>query len=132
MLLTSTHGEELMVDLEQICGDPDTSDCYVVLFKHNETHIGFIASRAANLVHLANLRRLGTAIGSCALAEELEAFSISYRKTGKRAKSSGVTEITFAVKNGNEAAISKFLEYARQCRVLPNPIVSDMRSFSLK
>lgn len=121
-----------MINFEQLSGDPDISDCYAVLFQHSETHIGFVASRAANLVPIPYLQRLNAAIRSCELAHKLEEFGMPPTMIHGRNCTTMVVGISFAVKNDNEKYISKFLEYARQCRVLPNPIVSDLRSFKLK
>lgn len=118
-----------MIDFEQSYGDPRVADSYVVLFRHGK-HIGFIATKAA-VVLPHDLRRLRLALDSCSLANELLSLEIVYRKTGKGANS-GIIEISFAVKNGNEVSIQKFLEYARQSQILQNPIVSDMRDFTLK
>jgi len=120
-----------MFTIEDIGTDARSADGYVVLFKLGKSHTGVLAVPAFPPKSSA-LRKLSKAIESHArLSVQLESFTIEPRAVGNLT-TPNVYEIKFGVKIGTEIVITDFLEFARQARVITNPIVSDMRNFKIK
>jgi len=118
-------------NIEDIGTDARSADGYVVLFKHNQDHTGVVA-KPANCPTGGSLRRLTHAIESSPkLKTHLKGFRVVPRTIGS-ATVPNVYEVVFAVRNTDDEPITLFLEFARQCRVIENPIVTDMRHFKLR
>ncbi len=117
--------------LEDITTDARVADGYVVLFKYKNM-TGFLAVPATP-PRSSGLRKLLNAVKDHPrLSVALEGFEIGVRKVGQGAESN-VFDIKFAVRNGDDVEpILLFLEYLKQCRVISNPIVSDIRRFKIK
>ena len=111
---------------EEIGSDATKADSYVVVFKiDNPNMIGVLAVPSTD-TRASSFRKLTKAISSHPrLGIQLEGYQATRRQTKQRA----VYEIKFAVRAGMENAILEFFEYAKQARVIENPIISDMRDF---
>lgn len=116
-----------MATIEDTGGDARSGDGYVILFKIVEPHMTGVLAVPAKSPPARSLSRLARAINRHdRLSVQLEGFEVTSRQTGK----TGVCEIKFAVRAGMEQVIQEFLEYAKQARVLTNPIISDLREFN--
>lgn len=115
-----------MSKIEEIGTNARSADGYVVLFRINDGRTGVLVVPTKPLAF--SLRKLTKAI-EChqRLDPLLEGFQITQRVL-KNSRS--VSEIKFAIRGEGDTLIEEFLEYAKQARVLINPIVSDLRDFS--
>ncbi len=121
-----------MSTIEEIGTDARSADGYVVIFRYSKNVTGVLAVPAQPPKSTA-LRKLKKVISTHeSLSVVLEGFEIEPRSVG-RVTPAKLYEIKFGVKSGSEdKSIALFLEFARQCCVLTNPIVSDVRHFKLK
>jgi hypothetical protein len=118
--------------LDEVTTDARSADGYVVLFKHSARMTGVLAVPATP-PRSGSLKKLQKVIETHPqLSVVLEGFSIDSRTVGK-SNHANVFEIKFAIRNGKEVGpILLFLEYLRQCRIITNPIVSDIRDFKVR
>lgn len=118
-----------MLNIEEIGADSRHADGYVALFRINQTFLTGVLVVLAKAPGAAAIRKLTHAIESHpSLKVELKGYQAE-RRTLKNGSS--VYEIKFAVETGKDHLIFEFLEYAKQSRVLTNPILSDTRNFKL-
>ncbi len=115
-----------MSTIEDTKGDARSGDGYVVLFRIPKSRmIGVLAVPSTPPI-ASSLRKLTKAIWSHPrLNVQLEGYEINRRQT----RQTNIYEIKFAVREGIEFVIQEFLEYAKQARVIENPIICDMRDF---
>jgi hypothetical protein len=121
------------INFEETVGDPTKlSDALVVLFKHSRGHTGVIItlSMPDKLLSLRKLNRLYKAVTtSASLTGALNGYRVVFRKvvgsTFVQAQ-----HIVFAVETKCDK-ILLFLEFASQCGVTKNPILSDARKIDL-
>jgi hypothetical protein len=126
-----------MTKIEEVGLDPRSADGYVVLFRHPGNYTGVLAvpvpSGERTTAEWSALRRLIRSVNdNPKLSKNLVDLKALPQTTGKHGHPT-VFEITFAVKNtrATDAHILLFLAYARQARVIREPIVSDMRNFTI-
>ncbi len=116
-----------MSTIEDLSSDARSADGYVVLFKIDKPRLTGVLAVPATSPTAASLRKLTRAISyHPVLQVQLEGYEVTRRQT----KTTGACEIKFAVREGMEHVVQEFLEYARQARVLMNPIICDMRDFN--
>lgn len=116
--------------LEEIGTDPRTADGYVVVWAHNAQY-DIVLAVPVGTKRVKAFGKLRLAFESHPLYRGVRNYKNDQRTSANGSAIKAITEISFAVPFGDERPITLFLELARQCRVLENPIVSDMRSYEL-
>lgn len=113
-------------NIEDESSDARSADGYVVMFKIAKQKMTGILAVPSNPPKARSLSKLTRAISShTRLKVQLEGYETTRRQT----RQTNVYEIKFAVREGMENVVQEFLEYAKQARVIMNPIISDMRNF---
>ncbi len=116
-----------MSQIEDAIIDARSADGYVALFRIEEPKITGVLAVPHISPKAAYLRKLSRAISSHPrLSQLLKGYCIVRRSTSK----AYIYEIRFAIREGTEEVLHEFLEYAKQARVMTNPIICDMRNFN--